>query len=547
MIKDSEQEVDLQGATPDTLICQVDHIARHLHGVFGYGWALDHDGAISRGVLRLYFENGRVEIVQISMGRAREDVAIAFPCNPRAEHSGFIFMAGWGEESPVRIELLFELYDGRLQRHELELAISRAKSRAGVSERSYLLKRAWGYVRQGKLGYLARKSIRYLRNNPRPGNADLVTISARVKGRRCRLLIDHSMGGGANLFRERLVADWLATGETVILLSFRMASMEAFLEVRDCKGTLSSTLKQLDMLKDILETTQLLQIFFNCAVSFPRPRHLQELILNILLRSNAELVVAMHEYFLVCPSHFLLDHTGSYCGVPSITQCSSCLRKHGDGFVSLTGERSVEEWRAMWIKLFDVASEIRCFSESTRRLLDRAYPGMASRAILRPHDVEPLRPARSSRLEQAELTIGVIGAISYHKGAGVVADLACAIVKADAPVRIVVIGTIDAPCPPGVVHQIGPYKQDDLPGIVEKYKINIALLPSICPETFSFVAHEIISMKLPLICLDLGAQADLVRSQSTGHVSSRQDGPGLLDEIIAFDRYLHPLNLKVIS
>lgn len=547
MTKGLEQGTDVPGAIPDSLICQVDHIARHLHGMFGFGWALDRESAISRAMLKLHYEGGRIDAIQVSVGRAREDVAMAFPEHPQAEHSGFMFMAGWGEISPEQIELLFELVDGRVQRIDLGGAVSDATRRAGISERRYLFKRVWGYLRQGKFGPLIQKSARYVRNNPRLGSSDLIALAARVKGCRCRLMIDHSMGGGANLFRERLVAGWLAAGETVVLLSFRMASMEAYVEVSDRKGIAVSTLGHLDMLAPILESTQLLQIFFNCAVSFPRPQQLQKLLLDISHQSGAELIVAMHEYFLLCPSHFLLDNTGTYCGVPSISQCNTCLGVHDDGFVSLTGERSVESWRAMWAKLFDIASEVRCFSESTRRLLERAYPGMAGRATLCPHEVEPLRPVRNTRLEQPRLTIGVIGAISHHKGAGVVADLARAIVAAQVPVRIVVIGSLDASCPPEVVKLVGPYNQDELPEIVEKHKVNIALLPSICPETFSFVAHEIISMKLPLMCLDLGAQADLVRNQPVGRVSLCQDGPGLLDEIIAFDRYLHPLSLKVVS
>lgn len=547
MTKDLEQGSDVQGATPDSLICQVDHIARHPHGMFGFGWALDRGSVISRATLKLHYEGGRVDAVQVSVGRAREDVAMAFPDHPQAGHSGFMFMAGWGQTPPERIELVFEGADGRVQSRDLGGAASEASRRAGVLQRRYLFKRVWGYLRQGKFGHLIQKSIRYVRNNPRLSNSDLIALAARVRGCRCRLLIDHSMGGGANLFRERLVAEWLAAGETVVLLSFRVTSMEAFVEVSDRKGVVVSTLSHLEMLAPILESTQLRQIFFNCAVSFPQPQQLQKLVLDISRQSGAELVVAMHEYFLVCPSHFLLDNRGTYCGVPSISQCNTCLSVHDDGFVSLTGERSVESWRAMWAKLFDAASEVRCFSESTRRLLDRAYPGMADRATLRPHVVEPLRPVRNARLEQPKLTIGVIGAISHHKGAGVVADLARAIAAVNAPVRIVVIGHLDASCPPEVVKLAGPYNQDDLPQIVEKHKINMALLPSICPETFSFVAHEIISMKLPLMCLDLGAQADLVRNQPVGRVSPYRDGPGLLDEIIAFDRYLHPLSLKVVS
>jgi glycosyltransferase involved in cell wall biosynthesis len=255
----------------------------------------------------------------------------------------------------------------------------------------------------------------------------------------------------------------------------------------------------------------------------------------------------MHEYFLLCPSPFLLDNTGSYCGVPALVKCDTCLSTHQEAFVSLTGERSLRNWRALWGEFLEAAEEVRCFSESSRRLLARAYPDVAGRATLRPHPVEPLRPVRNSRTLPACLTVGVIGAISQHKGAGVVAELAQAIVDADAPVRIVVIGNLDASCPPEVVRQTGPYRRGDLPSVIEKHKIDIALLPSICPETFSYVAHEIVAMGLPLVCLDLGAQADLARSQPAGRVAQRQDGPGLLEEIIALDRHLHPLSLKVLS
>ena len=531
----------------DTLMCQIDHIALHPYGLFGYGWALDKAGTISHATLELKYADGRIESVDVSTGRVREEVAIVFPHHAQAGQSGFMLMAGWSGVPPENADLVFQLTDGRVVRNDLHTAISQAAPRAGVAESRYLLRRAWGYVRQGKLTQLVQKAIRYGRSNPRLGEPDDPSVSQRLKGKHCRLVIDHSMGGGANLFRERLVKQWVEAGDTVVLLSFKVASMEPFIEVRDVAGSFASALQPLESLIALLKPAKSVKLFFNCAVSFPNPALIQQLVLNVKARYKSELIVAMHDYFLVCPSNFLLDSTGVYCGVPSISQCESCLPYHGDGFVSLTGERSITNWRGVWGDLFNAADEIRCFSDSTRRLLGRAYPEVAARATLIPHEVPPLRTVRNSRAEEPVLTIGVIGSISHHKGAGVVADLAKAIAASGAGVRIVVVGSVDAWCPPEVVTQTGPYKQDDLPKIVEKHKINIALLPSICPETFSFVAHEIISMNLPMICLDLGAQADIVRSQPSGHVSARQDGPGLLEEIIAFDRSMHPLTMKVIS
>ncbi|OWT75080.1 group 1 glycosyl transferase [Achromobacter sp. HZ28] len=355
------------------------------------------------------------------------------------------------------------------------------------------------------------------------------------------------MGGGANVFRERMVSSWLAAGDTVILLSFRVDTMTTIVDVRDAEAVWSQPLSGLEVLEAALASINLAEIFLNCAVSFPNASGVQRLLLNLKQRSGAALVVAIHEYFVICPSPFLLDKNGTYCGVPSISQCESCLPQHEDGFVSLTGERSIQHWRQMWGEVLAVADEVRCFSQSSKRLLERAYPGIARHATLQPHEVEPLRAVRRARPPNTTLTIGVIGFISHHKGAAVVADLAEAISKAQANVRIVVFGSLDTPSSSDVILQTGPYSRYDLPDLTEKYGVNLALLPSICPETFSFVAHEVISMGLPLMCLDLGAQADLARSSPLGRVSPHQDGPGLLQEIMAFDHDLYLLNSKVPS
>ncbi|MBD8090449.1 glycosyltransferase [Pseudomonas fluorescens] len=530
-----------------TLICQMDHFVRHPYGLFGFGWALDHEHTIFQAHLCMGFADGRVERVAVSLGRAREDVAAAFPNNDRAANSGFMVIAGWGAEDPVKVELVFEMAAGAVGRHELVLSAPDATPNTEVAENIYLAKRAWAYLRRGNFKTLIRKCLRYRGRNPALLSQDEVALAARLKNRPCRLLIDHSMGGGANLFRERVAADWRAAGDTVILLSFRVSSMQTFVEIRDRSGSYSCKLANLDSLAELLVRANLKEVFFNCAVSFPQPQSVRAFMLALKQRTKTNLVVAIHEYFLVCPSHFLLDDKGQYCGIPSVSRCNECLSNHPDGFVSLAGERSIERWREMWGELLRAADEIRCFSTSSRTLLERAYPGLGARAKLSPHYVEPLREVSLPKQPQKYLTIGVIGAISHHKGAGVLEGLAEAIRQADAPVRIVVIGNVDAPCPADVVKETGPYAQDDLPKIVEKHGISIAFLPSICPETFSFVAHEILSMKLPLICLDLGAQADLVRSLDTGYIAKRQDGPGLLEDILAFDRSLHPLSLKVIS
>ncbi|MBD9417178.1 hypothetical protein IB234_21640 [Pseudomonas sp. PDM16] len=535
-------------SSASTFICQIDRVVHNTHAIFGYGWALDRAGNIMRGMLQLQFADSSGISTRISMERAREDVATAFPDYPQAAQAGFMFMAGWGKKAPRRAELVFEMFDGCLQRIELSLStISTTGELACSPEPRYLVDRVLAHLRQGRIGELVRKALNRLPLNAKPAGEIGHDLAAVLHGRQCRLVIDHSMGGGANLFRERMVSDWLASGDAVVLLSFRLAEMVPFIEVSTLQNKIALTLQRLDEVTDILRGTTLTEIFFNCAVSFPCAEEVQQLILSLKHRFSTRLVVAMHEYFLLCPSAFLLDTSDQFCGVPSIDRCHACLPSHLDGFASLAGERSIERWRSMWSEVLMVSDEVLCFSASTQRLLASAYPFAAGRATLRPHRVDHLRPVHLPKREQSLLTVGVIGAISQHKGARVVADLANAIIAAGANIRIVIVGSIDASCPTEVVAQTGPYQRDDLPDLIEKNQIDLALLPSICPETFSFVAHEIVSLGLPLLCLDLGAQADLARSLPSGWVSPRQDGPGLLKELIAFDRHLNPLRLKVLS
>lgn len=144
----------------DTLMCQIDHIALHPYGLFGYGWALDKAGTISHATLELKYADGRIESVDVSTGRVREEVAIVFPHHAQAGQSGFMLMAGWSGVPPENADLVFQLTDGRVVRNDLHTAISQAAPRAGVAESRYLLRRAWGYVRQGKLTQLVQKAIR---------------------------------------------------------------------------------------------------------------------------------------------------------------------------------------------------------------------------------------------------------------------------------------------------------------------------------------------------------------------------------------------------
>jgi hypothetical protein len=132
------------------------------------------------------------------------------------------------------------------------------------------------------------------------------------------------------------------------------------------------------------------------------------------------------------------------------------------------------------------------------------------------------------------LTIAVLGRINFHKGARIIEQLATEIKQQGADVSIVVVGTIDGSPDPDVVSVQGAYEVNQLPDILEALQVSLVFLPSVCPETFSYVVHEVMAMELPLFTLPLGAQAEFAEAYARGAVASSQEPRVLLDELREF-------------
>jgi glycosyltransferase involved in cell wall biosynthesis len=73
-----------------------------------------------------------------------------------------------------------------------------------------------------------------------------------------------------------------------------------------------------------------------------------------------------------------------------------------------------------------------------------------------------------------------------------------------------------------------------LADLVEGCGANVFLLPSVWPETFSYVAEELMQMGVPLAVFDLGAPAERVARYAEGLILKRIDAALALDELVLF-------------
>jgi glycosyltransferase involved in cell wall biosynthesis len=84
----------------------------------------------------------------------------------------------------------------------------------------------------------------------------------------------------------------------------------------------------------------------------------------------------------------------------------------------------------------------------------------------------------------------------------------------------------------------GAYKHEDLVGLIEANKINLAFFPSICPETFSYVTEEMIRLELPVVAFDLGAPGERLRGYRKGRLCPEVTAESALSTLLRYHEEL---------
>jgi glycosyltransferase involved in cell wall biosynthesis len=156
-------------------------------------------------------------------------------------------------------------------------------------------------------------------------------------------------------------------------------------------------------------------------------------------------------------------------------------------------------------------------SEDARARIRRYFPSI--RPVVQPHEddtaIEDPPPVRTT----GPFRVCVIGAIGVHKGFQVLLDCARDADARDLPLEFVVAGhTIDdrALLATGRVFVTGPYGADEAVTLIKAQHANLALLPSIFPETWSFALGEAWQAGLRVVAFDIGAQAERIRRTCRG-------------------------------
>jgi glycosyltransferase involved in cell wall biosynthesis len=516
---------------------------------FGAGWVFHEQCPILGLVLKVDQKDGNTQTIAASIHKPRDDVAARFSAFHSSRHSGFFLLGSvnYSGNDLQQVSLEVTLADG--QRLVLPIPQDRlerlgngkaAATRASKGQFALLLRRSAHMIAHFQISALIGKAKRYVGSRPGRRSETASELLTRLKAderQNVIVIIDHDMGGGANQYRDRLLARKVEEGATAIVLTYFVPSLSCGILLRNRRINERHMIPGYSVFREFADELEIREIIYNTGVSFADPEGIPMLLRDMLAKRHPRLILLAHDFFMACPSHYLLDDAGKFCGIPDVSKCQSCLVANRQDFSSMYRARDLVAWRALWSQLVDAADEFRCFSNSSLKLMKKAYPGLnLSRASVIPHAGNRVTSAAVVPLQTNALCIGVVGQIGYHKGAAVIEELAREIVARGMNTKIKIIGTIEADLDSSVVEETGPYQHRDLAAMILNSGANIMLFPSIWPETFSYVVQELMELQLPVACYDLGAPAERVATYAKGLIMQSGDVSQTLDDLLYFHK-----------
>jgi GT2 family glycosyltransferase/glycosyltransferase involved in cell wall biosynthesis len=229
--------------------------------------------------------------------------------------------------------------------------------------------------------------------------------------------------------------------------------------------------------------------------------------------------VFIHDAASFCPRVGLVGPERRYCGEPAdIASCNACIADAGrnDG-----SDLPVAELRRVSADLLGAAARVIVPAADTANRIRRHFPGIEPAIVPHEDDAALADPPPSAPPPDGRCRVVVIGAIGIEKGYDVL--LACA---RDAqarglPLDFVVVGySIDDArlMDTGQVFVTGEYRAEDATALIRAQRASLALLPSICPETWCFTLTEAWRAGLAAVAFDIGAPAERIRRTGRGTV-----------------------------
>jgi glycosyltransferase involved in cell wall biosynthesis len=250
-------------------------------------------------------------------------------------------------------------------------------------------------------------------------------------------------------------------------------------------------------------------------------------------KKQAKTYFSFHDYHAYCRRYDLIGPDGSFCGFcGNESRCNS--PKNPSDYEAPLKEITAQARRDYAAQVLKGTLKIAPSSNLMHSLIKHlGIPADEIRVLPIPIGSErrTAKWTKSAPLEvdRDQLVLGFVGVFSEKKGARLFARLTKQLSVEFPNLKWKVFGEIsDFALAEELINQfgvefLGPYDQENISFLLERESVDIGLILSIWPETYSLTLSEVMNAGCVPIVTDLGAQADRVAQSKCGWVVSVKD------------------------
>jgi glycosyltransferase involved in cell wall biosynthesis len=243
------------------------------------------------------------------------------------------------------------------------------------------------------------------------------------------------------------------------------------------------------------------------------------------------LVYTVHDFFYICPSIHLVDRDGVHCKTCRHgSEDRDCIYNHPYVMEKGFSGDSLYRWRKKFKAVKDSIDLYVFPSESCKEIFTDYYDIENDRCRVIPHGTS-ISQAPTKSVHHDELRVGIIGTMLKHKGEALYRE----ILKSVANELIWFYHFGDGILNDDKLIKVGAYQRSDISQLLRDNEIDLVLLLSTWPETFSYTLSESIASGLPAIVTNFGAQSERVEKHGAGWVvdfNSPQEVSALLNRLL---------------
>jgi O-antigen biosynthesis protein len=326
------------------------------------------------------------------------------------------------------------------------------------------------------------------------------------------LHVQHSLGGGTEVYSREVAQILLEYGfESVFARPDNVGrlAMSAY-SAREMPNLVFNCADDKDLVDKLFKEINLVRMHVHNIIGFSPE------VTKFIANTNIPRTLTLHDYVSICPQLNLLDQRLKYCGVPPPKVCNACLRERSPPVPA----NSISVWRREWHATLKKANRVIAPSRFVKDAVAKVFPDVPVSVV--PHFEQRRQKtyAAGEPPDSAFREIAVLGNLNFHKGRDIINSCARDACVRRLPLQFVVFGSIDLEENQfgGKLRKMGTYDRANLGDHLSRTRCRIGFLPSVWPETFSYVLSEFLAFGLYPVVFNLGAQAERLAAAGIGTI-----------------------------